>query len=135
MSRLTAHASRLSVPHWALPLSLLVAACDTAQPLTGICTAPRSIAVEVDVTDSLSGRALADSASGSLRIGQFSSALVPVDGFPSLLLGGSKLGTYEVTITHPGYAPWTRSGVVVSQTGICGNVIPVHLDARLQPAP
>ncbi len=48
--------------------------------------------------------------------------------------GGSALGTYLVTVERAGYVTWTMSDVHVTQSGICGNVLPVELSAGLQPA-
>jgi hypothetical protein len=50
------------------------------------------------------------------------------------MFGGTRLGTYSVAIEHSGYDSWTTSGVNVTQLGSCGNVLPVQLTAKLQPA-
>jgi hypothetical protein len=131
----TFRSARRISPGLLLPALLLTAACGTeAQPL-GYCTAPRSLAIEVAVTDSASGLARADSAVGSLQSGNYADSLHHSLGSSLLLSGGSELGTYEVSVSRPGYLAWSRIGVAVTQVGPCGNVEPVHLDARLQPAP
>jgi hypothetical protein len=53
----------------------------------------------------------------------------------SVLEGGTQLGTYDVTVDHPGYHEWIRTNVQVTRKGPCGNVIPVRLTALLQPTP
>jgi hypothetical protein len=104
-------------------------------PPTGFCTAPAPIAVEVTVTDSVSGQALADSASGSVETAGVADSLHHITNSTTLLMGGTRLGNYTVTVSRPGYATWQRSNVSVTQTGPCGNVLPVALDALLQPVP
>ena len=98
---------------------------------TGWCLATRPIAVIIAVNDSVSGVSVADSARGVAQVG------AEVDSLrlftpPPRLLGGTKLGTYQVIINRPGYREWSRSGVVVSQQGACGNPIPVQLVALFQ---
>jgi hypothetical protein len=122
-------------PGLVLPALLLTAACGTEAQPVGYCTAPRSLAIEVAVTDSASGLARADSAVGSLQSGTYADSLHHSLGSSLLLSGGSELGTYEVSVSRPGYSAWNRIGVAVTQVGPCGNVEPVQLDARLQPAP
>ena len=100
----------------------------------GRCLAPVSIAVIVAVDDSVSGASVVDSARGVAQAGAYVDSL-HLSSPPPVLLGGDRLGTYEVTVTRPGYRQWTRSGVLVSQQGPCGNVIPVQLTALLQRAP
>lgn len=123
---------RLHLPFWALAFA---AACGNPQaPVIASCTGTRPIAVKVTVLDSISGASVADGAQGIARVG------VEVDSLrlsspPPVLEGGTKLGTYDVTVDHPGYREWTRSGIVVSQQGACGNPVPVALVARLQPVP
>jgi hypothetical protein len=117
------------------PLTLLASACGSQQAApTGFCTAPAPIAIEATVTDSVSGRPLADSALGLVQAGSYVDSLHHVSTSPALLFGGQRLGTYQVTISRTGYSPWQRSGISVTQTGPCGNVLPVQLNARLQPA-
>ena len=123
-------------PRWPvgllIPLAALAAACESP---VGFCTPVKPIAIEVTVTDSVSGRALADSAEGFVQAGQYRDSLHHAPPSMTLLYGGTILGTYDVTITRPGYAPWARAGIVVRETGTCGNVVPVDLTALLQLAP
>jgi hypothetical protein len=101
----------------------------------GYCAAPRSLAIALAVTDSVTGRFLADSASGFVQAGSYSAPLQLSPGIDSLMYGGDRLGTYSVILTRPGYSPWTRNGVQVAMRGPCGNVLPVHLDALLVAIP
>ncbi len=105
----------------------------SAPPLA-LCSAPQSIAVVVTVTDSVSGASIADGARGAVRAGTYLDSLRRTAP-PAILVGGSRLGIFVVTVEHDGYRVWTRGGVVVSQQGPCGNVIPVQLTARMQPLP
>src|SRR2546423_4693053 len=114
-----------------LVLALTVGCSHDSTPPIGLCLAPASIAVIVAVNDSISGASVVDSARGIAQVGAEVDSL-HLSSPPPRLLGGSKLGTYQVTINRAGYRDWTRSGVVVSQQGPCGNTIPVQLVALLQ---
>ena len=119
-----------------LPLLALATGCavDQAGPPIGVCLAPRSIAIIATVLDSASGTSIADSAYGVVQAGADVDSLRRTAP-PPVLLGGTKLGTYQVTIDRPRYDEWTRTNIVVSQQGPCGNTIPVRITALLQPAP
>lgn len=114
-------------------LGIAGSACSSSSAPTGRCTAAQSIAVEVTVRDSLSGAALADSAFGTAATPTYHDSLRHVSD--SVLLGGNQLGNYTVTVHRPAYADWVKSGVRVTRTGECGNVMPVDLEARLVRAP
>jgi hypothetical protein len=126
--------SRIVFRSLPIPALLLAVGCTDYGP-NAACTAARSIAIEVRVTDSITGLARADSATGQVQAGSYSDSLVQFDTSTDLLFAGDRLGTYSVTISRPGYVAWSRSGVGVTQRGVCGNVLPVHLDALLQPGP
>ncbi len=119
----------------ALPLGTAGFACATSESPIAFCTSVAPVAITVDVSDSLSGQPLADSASGVVQAGAYVDSLHHAAPSTTLLFGGVRLGTYDVTVDRPGYNHWVRSTVPVTQTGICGNVLPVHLVALLQPAP
>jgi hypothetical protein len=129
---------RLSPPSLLVVAALCATACfgheisNTVTPV-GVCTATVPIAVAVAVRDSVSGRALADSASGTVRLGTVADTLLHEDSIT--LYGGRQIGTYDVEILRPGYRPWSRLGVAANQTGMCGNVVTVALIAQLQPLP
>ncbi|MFI5243037.1 MAG: hypothetical protein ACHQRL_08515 [Gemmatimonadales bacterium] len=116
----------------------LSAACakSGASDLTGpvaYCTAVAPIALVVTVRDSVSGRALADSASGSFRVSATTDTLLHLDSLT--LIGGRDKGTYDVTVQRAGYRTWTRSGISAMKTTTCGGVAPVALAAMLQRLP
>jgi hypothetical protein len=118
-----------------LTLGLALGACRSAtMPPIGFCTAPASVSVIATVTDSVTGAAVADSASGAIQDGTYRDSLRLVPSTAELV-AGTQIGTFTITINRPRYQTWVRSGVRVSQRGPCGNVIPIRIDARLQPAP
>jgi len=109
---------------------LFGAACQNSpMPPVGYCTAPRSIAVLVTALDSTTRASVADGAHGVVQSGTYVDSLRLSFG---VLEGGTKLGTYEVTVERPGYRQWIRTNVQVTGQGPCGNVIPVDLTALLQ---
>ena len=99
------------------------------------CSATRPIAVIVSVRDSVTLVAKADSATGTVQSGAYVDTLRLYAPGTTDLFGGGQLGTYAVTVQRPGYHPWTRSGVQVSETGPCGNPVSVTVQALLQPLP
>lgn len=114
-----------------LSATLILTGCRNSPtgPPIGYCTAPRSIAVIVTALDSVSRASVADSARGVVQSGTYVDSLQLDFG---VLEGGTKLGTYQVTVQRPGYAQWVRTNVRVTRQGPCGNVIPVQLTALLQ---
>jgi hypothetical protein len=112
-------------------LAAIASGCGSSN-LVGFCSAPRSLSVVVTVRDSTSGQAAADAAIGTLVGGSVTDTLIQTDSLT--LVGGDATGTFTVHVEHPGYLRWTASDVHVTQQGPCGNVIPVQLSAKLQPA-
>lgn len=94
------------------------------------CTAVAPVALRITVQDSVTGRTLADSASGTFRVDATTGPLVRADSLD--LIGGNRVGTYSVTVQRPGYHTWTMLGVRATQTNACGGVEPVKLTAELQ---
>jgi hypothetical protein len=88
--------------------------------------------VTVAVRDSTTGQAAADGAIGTLVGAGVNDTLFHADSLT--IFGGDQLGTYTVTIERPGYHTWSASDVHVTEVGECGNVLPVQLSAKLQPA-
>lgn len=111
---------------------LFIASSCSSEILTGKCTAPAPRSVVVTVRDSVSGQAAADNSIGTLVGTGVDDTLFHVDSLT--LSGGTQLGTFTVTINRPGFLTWVATNVMVTQTGPCGNVLPVQLTARLQPA-
>ncbi len=118
--------------------ALVVGTVGCSQEITGRnfggCLAPAPIAVIVTVNDSISGASVVDSARGVAKLGTEVDSLW-LSAPPPVLLGGTKLSTYQVIVDRPGYREWIKTNVVVSQQGPCGNTIPVQLTALLQRAP
>ena len=97
------------------------------------CTATAPVAISITVRDSASGRALADSASGTARLGTVTDTLLHVDSLT--LIGGRQTGTYDVAVLRTGYRTWTRLGVPATHTNVCGGVETVNLLAGLHSLP
>ena len=116
---------------WCVLVVSFLSACGSDITPVGYCTAAMSLAVVVTVRDSVSRQGAADGAIGTLVGEGVDDTLRNVDSLT--ILGGDSLGTYVVTIDRPGYLTWTKSNVQVTKKGSCGNVIPVMLDANLQP--
>lgn len=116
----------------AVPLALLLVACNSAAPVA-YCTAAPSRALWVSIRDSLSEAAVADSTTGVAATTTYQDSLHHVSD--STAWAGDQLGTYTLTIHRPGYAEWTRADIVVSQLGQCGTVTPVQVPVRLVPVP
>jgi hypothetical protein len=112
-------------------LAGLASGCGSSTPV-GFCAAARSLSVIVTVRDSISGQAAADGAIGTLVGGSVDDTLFQTDSLT--LAGGDATGTFTVHVDRPGYLTWSASDVHVTQQGPCGNVIPVQLSAKLQPA-
>jgi hypothetical protein len=109
-------------------------ASDVAGPVpVAYCSAVAPVALAITVRDSISGKALADSASGSFRVDALSDTLFHVDSLQ--LYGGRQTGTYDVTVQRSGYKTWTKLGVVSTKTSVCGGVEPVQLTAAMQRLP
>jgi len=118
-----------------LTFCLALAACRSATmaPI-GYCTAPASVSVIATVTDSVTGAAVGDSATGAIQDGTYRDSL-RFEPSTSELVAGTRVGTFTITINRPRYQTWIRTGVRVSQRGPCGNVIPLRIAAHLQSVP
>lgn len=128
------HASSANVKSLAFVAAtvLVLTSCGLSDKTpVGVCAATAPLAVEITVRDSVSGQAAAEGAIGTL-VGTGVDDTLRVDDSLTMR-GGNKLGTYVVTIDRAGYLTWMKSNVHVTEVGACGNVIPVELNARLQP--
>ena len=107
-------------------LTAVLAACDSTAPQ--VCTAEFVYGVQITVRDSVTSQILTDSISGTLVDGTFSEAMIVLG---NVLAGaGEREGTYSATVQVPGYAPWSRSGIVVTADEC--HVRPVELEALVQ---
>jgi hypothetical protein len=109
----------------------LIVGCN---PFTGACTLELRPGIVVEVRDAVTGAPAADGARLVARDGNY---VETVDGPPApnltfLQAAGERPGRYDLTVSKPGYHNWTRAGVRVRDGGC--HVIPVQLEAQLQPA-
>lgn len=93
-------------------------------------------AVEVQVRDARTGRAIAAGARGEIVDGDYVDTLRAASGTAdtlfSLAAGLGRRGFYTVRLRHDGYVPWEQQGVRASADR-CG-VRTTRLTARLAPA-
>ena len=110
-----------------LALAFLVGCADQG-PI--ICTEQFVYGIRVEVVDPGSGTSLADSATMTLRDGDYveSTTLSP-DGL-TMAGAGERAGNYTVIVARPSYHNWVRTEVEVTADGC--HVIPVKLRAELQ---
>ena len=95
-----------------------------------ICTAQFVYGISVDVVDSGSGAPLADSATMTLRDGDYvESTTLSSDGL-TMAGAGERAGNYTVIVARPSYHNWVRTEIVVTADEC--HVIPVKLRAELQ---
>jgi hypothetical protein len=122
--------------HFCVALCLtLLSSVGCSGPTSVVCTAEFRYGLSVYVKDSQTGAAIASGASLVARDGSFKdsvgypSARPDLDAFP-LLSAGERAGTYQITVSRLGYAPWSRSDIRI--TGNECHVNPVSLTALLQ---
>ena len=95
-------------------------------------------AVEVVVTDAVTGQPAAGGAAGVVRDGAYVDSLRFARGSGdgtvlSLRAADERPGTYAVEVRKPGYLPWTAAGVRVGRGDCHVRTVTVH--AALQPTP
>lgn len=109
-------------------LTMVLLGCDTGPGQDQLnCPAVTEPAIEVEVVDATTSRYVADEAEAVISDGSYRDTLrhgVTTQIEPTLivktLVGGfGRSGTYDVTVRHPKYPSWTRSGVEVP-SGHCG---------------
>lgn len=120
---------------------LPVAALVTAALATGacsstptICTAEARSTLSVEVRDAQTGAPAAIGARGSIREGAYTDSLTVLG--PSVMTAMNtfeRSGTYDVTVTKPGYRTWTADDVRV--TADACHVRTRVIEAKLEPAP
>ena len=103
----------------------------------GVCTLEFRYGLVVYVQDSVTGAAAASGATLLAREAGFEDSFTnPAGGSDAdarpLLSAGERAGTYQLTVTKAGYAPWTRNNVTVTENAC--HVNQTELTARLQPA-
>ena len=105
--------------------------CDLASG-TG-CDSVLVPGLRMDVTDSVSGAGIAPAAGARViaRAGTYADTVLLQSSH--VALAHERAGTYTVTVEHPAYLPWSRTGVRVRKDEC--HVVPTELTARLQAAP
>jgi len=119
----------------ALCLTLLAAVGCSGSP-SGVCTLEFRYGLSVYVKDSLTGAGIASGASLVARDGAFKDSVSHPSGSPELnalplLTAGERAGTYQISVSKPGYLPWSRSNVRITANEC--HVNPASITALLQP--
>lgn len=113
----------------AAALGFVLTACgDGVGP---VCTAEAVFGLNLSVRD-ISGAPAAQGAIGVAIDGAYADTL-EVFGDTQMAGAVERAGTYEVTVSKPGYATWTTTGVTVTEDEC--HVIPVLLVVDLTPVP
>ena len=112
----------------ATTLALVSSAC-TYSP---VCSSNIVPGLVVTVVDSVTGAFVADSASGTVITTAKDWGDTLSVGYPGHTLEGAweRAGTFDITVSRPGYNDWIASSVVVTKVGC--HVRSVQLLARMQ---
>lgn len=115
--------------YWALPAALL--------PIAGTgchnCALGVPPFIDLEVRDSVTGLPTARGAVGVAQSGSVVDTLRPLDSALVLISTPLQPGTYTVTVTKSGYAPWVGPSVTLRDDPCAINS--VRLVARLRPTP
>jgi hypothetical protein len=116
--------------------ALLVCLGCSAPSTPDACTTEFRFGLTVLVKDAVTGDPIGSGASLVARDGAFKDSVAAPSGRPDLnafplATAGERAGNYQLSVTHPGYLPWSRSNVQVTRTA--GHVNPVAVTALLQP--
>ena len=105
----------------------------TASKPSVMCTIQAVAALDVDAIDSATSAPATKGASIVARSATYADSTqgAAPDDQP-FGLAYEKAGTYTVTVTKPGYKPWSRSGIVAGRDEC--HVIPQRVTAKLQHA-
>ena len=129
---------KLCVRATTFPVLLAAVACGGSQdPVSVGCTAEFRQGVAVQVKDSITGAGAASGASLVVREGFFKDSVAFPNARPdlndfALAAAGERAGTYQITVSKPGYATWSQSNVRVTKNQCHVNT--VKLTALLQPS-
>lgn len=107
----------------------LLAAAGCSQQQSPVCTALYAYGLSVTALAASTGDSLPVTPSGSVRDGSYSDTMTVLGN--RLMGAGERAGTYDITVTAPGYAPWDTTGIVVTADEC--HVRGVHLTAALRP--
>lgn len=128
-------AARLAIAPACAGVLTTLAAC--TEPLA--CPSVLKASIVIDVRDSVTGANVGDNTTVVAHLRETPSSPVETTDSTSFAGGtwtffGAK-GIWDVTLLHAGYAPWTRSNIVVkSGNGSCPQPETVNLTARLVPS-
>ena len=112
-----------------LPVAL--AGCVSFGTESSMCTDEARPGLSIEVRDSVSGAGLAEGTLAIARAGAYADTL---SGVGAHVWGAhERPGTYDVSLSRPGFRTWIVSDVRVEQDAC--HVITERLVARLQPLP
>jgi hypothetical protein len=128
---------RSASPALCLILLAAVGCSGSPESTSPVCTLEFRYGLSVYVNDSLTGTAIASGASLVVRDGAFKDSVSHPSGRPELnafplLTAGERAGTYQISVSKPGYLPWSRSSVRITANEC--HVNPVSVTALLQPS-
>lgn len=117
--------------------SMLIGAVACSGSTSPVCTSDVRPGLAVYVKDPLTSAGVASGASLVVREGSYKDSIAAPSGRPdldnsSLFAAAERIGTYEVSVTKPGYVAWAQSNVRVTANECHVNT--VTLTALLQPA-
>lgn len=118
--------------------ALVVVGCSGSKgPMSPICTEEFRPGVAVYIKDALTNAGVASGANLVAREGTFKDSVAFPGASPDLnnlplTAAGERAGTYQLTVSRPGYAPWSQSNVRVTSNQCHVNT--VTLTALLQPS-
>lgn len=99
-----------------------------------VCTAEARSTLSVQVHDARTGEPAAIGARGNIRDGTYTDTLTVLGPATMVALDTyERAGTYDVTITRPGYRTWTANDVRVTADEC--HVRSRTIQAKLEPAP
>ena len=116
---------------WGAAISISVVGCKP--DLVG-CPAILENAISLTVVDSLTGMAPAATSTIVVTNGTYTETDTSSTGNPAdnnYSIGFGRAGTFALVVTTPGYATWSKSGVMVAASN-CGIPQSVALVAKLQ---
>lgn len=109
-------------------------ACGSTSEPTLVCDGAIHTALRVSVRDAQTGTSISALSTiiASRRGGQTDSLVHPADSVAAI---GDLAGTYDLLVKAPGFADWTKNGVVVEgDLGLTCQPLAVRVDALLQAA-
>jgi hypothetical protein len=106
-----------------------MAGCSPQRTDPPICTALYAYGLTVTTLDATTGDSLTVTPTGIARDGAYSDTMQVLGN--RLMGAGERAGTYDITVTAPGYAQWDTTGITVTADEC--HVRGVGVTARLTP--